>query len=636
MEPYSHDTSEVSILYVEDDPITRDLICTMIPVKFPGLNLLAAENGHSGLALYKEHRPDIVLTDISMPVMDGIRLASEIRMLNPEASIIVITAHSDTRYLLNAIDIGINRYVLKPIDQEKLFEAIEDCVARITLERHVRKQSEYICKLTRAVEQSPCMVIITDAKGVVEYVNPKFTEITGYLPEEVIGKTPRIPKLNARESDTYEKLWSTITAGYEWQGEFQSRKKSGELYWESASISPLFDAEGVITNYVAVKEDISERKRADNALKESEERYRHLYEDTPVMLHSIDGVGRIVNVSNYWLFHLGYERNEVIGRKSTEFLTEESSRYAEEIVIPAFFRSGHCQDIPYQMVKKNGEIVDVLLTAVAEWNATGEVIRSQAVMVDVTEQKKAEDQIRILNADLEKRVLERTAELENSNKELEAFCYAISHELRAPIARLEGFREVIFECFKSGDYGDLQYYVGRLGCSVQQLKSAVDALLMMNRLSKTEITSEPINLSELSRQVMAELIEVHGERTMQFRVAPDVFARGDRKLLNICMHNLLGNAYKYTLKTPLALIEFGAENHADQKVYYVRDNGAGFDMAYVSKLFQPFSRLHSEKEFKGTGIGLATVHRIIEKHEGKIWAESKVDEGATIFFTLGQ
>lgn len=508
MEPDTNGASEISILYVEDDLTTRDLICTIIRLKFPGLHLLSAANGQSGLELYREHRPDIVLTDISMPVMDGIRLASEIRALNRDANIILITAHSDTRYLLNAIKMGINRYVLKPIDNVKLFEAIEDSVSRITLERQVRKQSEYICKLSRAVEQSPCMVIITDAKGVVEYVNPKFTGITGYLPEEVVAQKPGIPTSNETASD-YEKLWSTISAGNEWQGEFQSRKKNGELYWESASISPLCDADGTITNYVAVKEDITERKRA-------------------------------------------------------------------------------------------------------------------------------EAQIRILNADLEKRVLERTAELEESNKELEAFCHAISHELRAPIARLEGYREVIFECFMSGDYGDLQFYVERLGCSAQQLKLVVDGLLMMNRLSKTEITSELINLSELSRQVMAELIEVHGERTMQFQVAPDVFARGDRKLLNICMHNLLGNAYKYTSKTPVALIEFGAEIRAGQKVYFVRDNGAGFDMKYVSKLFQPFSRLHNEKEFKGTGIGLATVHRIIEKHEGKIWAESKVDEGTTIYFTLGE
>ena len=633
MTPYAQ---EISILCVEDDPITRDLICTMIPVKFPALRLLSAANGRSGLELYKEHRPDIVLTDISMPVMDGIRLAREIRRMNPGANIILITAHSDTHYLLNAIEMGINRYVLKPIDHDKFFEAIEDSVARITLERKVKEQSERISKLSRAVEQSPNMVVITDSEGVVEYVNPKFTEITGYLPEEVVGQNPAHPKSNAAVSESYERLWRSITAGKVWQGEFQSRKKSGELYWESASVSPLCDADGTVTHYVAVKEDITERKRSEDALRESEERFRHLYEDTPVMLHSIDETGRIVNVSNYWLFHLGYERSEVIGRKSTDFLTEESSRYAEETAIPAFFKSGLCQDVPYRMVKRNGEAVDVLLTAVAEWNATGDVIRSQAVMVDVTEQKRAEEQIRILNTDLEKRVQERTAELEKSNREMEAFCYAISHELRAPIARLEGFREVISECFRNGELGDLQYYIERLGCSTQQLKSAVDALLMMNRLSKSEILCEPVNLSDLARQVMVELVEVHGGRTMQFNVAPDIYARGDRKLLSICMHNLLGNAFKYTLKTPMAVIEFGAENRDDEDVYFVRDNGAGFDMAYAGKLFQPFSRLHSGREFEGAGIGLATVHRIIERHEGKIWAEAGVDEGATIFFTLGR
>ncbi|KAF0214655.1 MAG: response receiver sensor histidine [Geobacteraceae bacterium] len=261
MKPLHHGSSEISILYVEDDPISRDLTCTMIRKKFPGVTLYSAENGHMGLELFKERRPDIVLTDVSMPVMDGIRMAGEIRTFEPSVPIIVVTAHSDTHYLLDAIKLGISRYVLKPIDQNMLFEAIEECVARITMGRKVREQDDFIRKLSRAVEQSPSTVVITDRRGAIEYVNPKFTRLTGYTPEEAIGENPRILKTNATPPETYENPWSAITAGFEWHGEFLNRKKNGELYWEAASISPLFNGEGNITHFVAVKEDITERKR---------------------------------------------------------------------------------------------------------------------------------------------------------------------------------------------------------------------------------------------------------------------------------------------------------------------------------------------------------------------------------------
>jgi PAS domain S-box-containing protein len=266
MESSTYTHPEIGLLYVEDDQVTRDIVVKMIRMKFPDLALHVAENGKVGLDIYRSHAPQIVVTDINMPVMDGIRMAGEIKALDPDTVVIVVSAYSDTHYLLNAIDIGVNHYLLKPIDHKKLFSLLERCTSGIALERKLREQDDHIRKLSRAVEHSPSIAMITDASGSIEYVNPKFTEVTGYTAEEVVGRNPRILKSEETDPRTFHHLWSTITAGREWHGEFRNRRKDGTLFWEAASISPLFEEGGEITHFVAVKEDITRRKEAEREI----------------------------------------------------------------------------------------------------------------------------------------------------------------------------------------------------------------------------------------------------------------------------------------------------------------------------------------------------------------------------------
>jgi PAS domain S-box-containing protein len=258
--------SRISILYVEDDPDNRDLFARMIPMKYPELQLLTAENGKTGLELFREHLPDIVITDINMPVMDGVSMSAGIKAIQPDAVIIIVSAYCDANYLLKSIDIGINHYILKPIDYKKLFSTIDKCISGIIMESRLREQNEHLRKLSRAVEQSPSMAMITDFHGNIEYVNPKFTEITGYRADELMGESPRLFKTDMTSPETYRELWSTISSGRVWRGEFLNRKKNGECYWESASIAPVFDEAGTITHFVAVKEDITSRKRAEEEI----------------------------------------------------------------------------------------------------------------------------------------------------------------------------------------------------------------------------------------------------------------------------------------------------------------------------------------------------------------------------------
>lgn len=372
------------------------------------------------------------------------------------------------------------------------------------IESAERKRTEgQIRKLSQAVEQSPSSIVITDTDGNIEYVNPKFVRVTGYTQEEAIGKNPRILKSGETPPEGYERLWKTITTGGEWLGEFHNKKKTGELYWELAHISPIRNAQGVITHFVAVKEDITARKEADEKLRE-------------------------------------------------------------------------------------------------------------------------------LNEDLE----HRAAELDAVNRELEAFAYSVSHDLRAPLRTIDGFSKVLLEAYGDKIDDEGASYLRFVCEGSQRMARLIDDLLRLSRVTRSEMHREWVGLSDLASSIAGELQKAEPGRQVEFRIAPALAAHGDPQLLRLVLENLLHNAWKFTSKRPRARIELGATEQGGKVAYFVRDDGAGFDMAYANKLFGAFQRLHGEKEFSGTGIGLATVQRIINRHGGLIWAEGEVEKGATFYFTL--
>ena len=498
-----------------------------------------------------------------------------------------------------------------------------------------RRQSEQeLRKLSHAIEQSPTSVLITDTQGRIEYVNPKFTQSTGYSVAEVIGRNPRLLKSGETSPESYRELWKTITSGAIWRGEFHNRRKDGTLFWESATISPVVGDDGRVTHYIGIKEDITERKQAEQALRRSEQRLR-----------------LALNSARMTPWEWIVESNTLTWSEPPQELIgpEPAAGYADfhKIVHPddreGFIEAGKlaitqrtAYHTVFRITRTDGlerwiESQGVFLDG--EGDERGE--RIIGVSQDITARKLHEDELRRLNEELEQRVDERTHALQAANRELEAFSYSVSHDLRAPLRAINGFGRIIEDEFAAqlGERG-MALFV-RIRAGVERMNNLIDDLLALSQISRQSIRVGPVDLSALAREVADELQSGESLRRVEWVIAQQVIAEGDEGLLKVMLQNLIGNAWKYSSKREAARIEFGIDEKDGQSVYFVRDNGAGFDMAYVRKLFGAFQRLHSTAEFPGNGIGLATVARIIRRHGGEIRAEGRPGAGASFYFTLG-
>ena len=253
---------------------------------------------------------------------------------------------------------------------------------------------------------------------------------------------------------------------------------------------------------------------------------------------------------------------------------------------------------------------------------------------DVTEKKKAQEELRRMNAELESRVRERTAQLEASNKELEAFCYSVSHDLRAPLRAIDGFSQELLTSYTGRLDDKGRHFLERIRAGSQRMAQLIDDILLLSRLSRGDLQYQPIDLSGMAREVADDLRHREPGRDVTFIIEPGVHGFGDSRMLRLVLENLIGNAWKFTAKRPRATIAFGRSESQGGPAYFVRDDGAGFDMAFAGKLFGAFQRLHSDRDFPGAGIGLAIVQRVIHRHDGRVWGEGAVERGATFSFTL--
>jgi light-regulated signal transduction histidine kinase (bacteriophytochrome) len=267
---------------------------------------------------------------------------------------------------------------------------------------------------------------------------------------------------------------------------------------------------------------------------------------------------------------------------------------------------------------------------IPRFNPQGEVDGLIGYFHDTTEQKKVDEEIRNLNDALQ----HRAAELEAANRELEAFSYSASHDLRAPLRSIDGYSHILLEDSASHLNDESKAHLVEIVRATERMSHLIDGMLTLSRITRAQLQTRNVNLSAMAAEIFNELRKQEPKRQVDVRIEPDLQAKGDPQLLQILLDNLMGNAWKFSGRQRVANIQFGKTGNDGETVFFVRDNGVGFDMKYAGKLFGAFQRLHKSGDFPGTGIGLATVLRVVSRHGGRIWAESQVDRGTTFYFTL--
>nr|WP_245635113.1 ATP-binding protein [Marinobacterium profundum] len=383
-----------------------------------------------------------------------------------------------------------------------------------------------------------------------------------------------------------------------------------------------------------LESEAHERADAEQALRSSELRHRTLVMTLTSVVWQADARGNFVTDQPGWSAYTGQSAAQYLGKGWIQAIHPDDRGGVQSLWLKA------CEDLsPFATQLRLWHDLDagfrhINLNAVALKDTAGVLQQWIGVIEDIHEQIQSTQEIRRLNSELEQRVEERTADLESANKELEAFSYSVSHDLRAPLRSIDGFSQALLEDYQSVLDATGQNYLARVRAAAQRMGILIDDLLKLSHVSRMDIARDMQDLSSIAAEVIQGLRESEPERRVKVQIEPGLQAYGDARLLRVVLENLLNNAWKYTGKCTKPLIEFGTQQINGSACFYVKDNGAGFDMTYASRLFSAFQRLHDSRDFSGSGIGLATVNRIISRHGGRIWAQAEPDKGAVFYFTL--
>jgi PAS domain S-box-containing protein len=491
-------------------------------------------------------------------------------------------------------------------------------------------------RLEKTADVSPGAIhsyrISKDGKPTFPYASPHIYEIYGIPPEQLKEDASHVWELihPADRQQVAESIERSALLKSPWHNIWRVRNPhKGEIWVESFS-APTFEPDGTLT-WHGVLTDITERKKIEEQILDSERRYRLMFESNPLPMWVYDlGNLKFLAVNDAAVRSYGYSREEFLA------MTIKDIRPVEDVTAllksVATVRGKLGRPVFFKHLKKDGSLIDVEIVSHG-MIFDGRVARL-VLANDITERKKAETMILEMNETLERKVNERTSELNAVNKELEAFSYSVSHDLRAPLRAMDGFSLALIEDYDDKLDSEGKNYLHRVRSASQKMAQLIDDLLKLSRMSRGELRRENVNLSKIVREITAHLEETNPKYAVELSIEDDVTAFADERLMRVALENLLNNAWKFTAKREKSEIAFGKTVKDGKPVYFVKDNGAGFDMTYADKLFGAFQRLHTSQEFEGTGIGLATVQRVINRHGGKIWAESRVDEGTTFYFEV--
>lgn len=498
--------------------------------------------------------------------------------------------------------------------------ALETANAALAAEVDRRTHAEE--RYRTLLESAPDGMVICDADGRITFANTQAESLFAVPRAELVGQNVevlipgRLRDLHVDHRTAYlrEPRLRPMGAGLS----LRARRRDGSEFPVEISLSPLQTEEGVLVS--GAIRDVTERKKAD----ELRARLAAIVDssDDAVVGKTLDGTMTSWNRGAERIF--GYTADETVGKPISMLLPP--GRLGEEPEIMKRLKRGERVE-PFETVRrtKNGRDIDVSVTISPIHDSRGQVIGASKVARDISDRKRAE------------LALARAKEAaETASREFEAFSYSVAHDLRAPLRGIDGFSQALIEDYADKLDAEGRRQLGKVRESAQHMAQLIENLLMLARVTQSDLRRERVDLSALARTAGARLQSAHSSRQVELRITEDLVGDGDGRLLGIVFDNLLGNSWKFTGKRPVAHIEFGSELLEEgQRVFFVRDDGAGFDMAYQTKLFGVFQRLHAPKEFDGIGIGLATVQRIIRRHGGRVWAKGAVDQGAVFYFTLG-
>lgn len=626
--------SKPKIMVVEDEGIVA--LSIRRSLERMGYKVIATvPTGEEAVLKAETEHLDLVLMDIRLKGdMLGTEAASEIKK-RVDVPVIYLTAYSDEETLRKAKVAEPFGYLVKPYSDRELHAAVEMAIHNSALERERKLAEEAVRTRDRLLQDlmdnSPNVIALRDLEGRFLHVNLAFEKTFGASRRAVLGTSPpeTVPAFGAKALDEVDRR--ILETGDPQQAETEYATRDGPRTMVVSKFA-LRNPRGAIYGIGAIATDFTERKRAADALAASERRYRLLADNSTdvISLSSPDGTLHYVSPSAARL--IGYQAEELVGKDGNSFFHPgdvgrvlETARRSGGQPLAILFRVRH-RDGHYLWVES------AVRAVMDPDTAEGEVLLS--VTRDVTDRVKAEQEVRRLNEDLEQRVALRTEQLAAANRELEAFTYTVSHDLRAPLRGIRAYVEMLDEVCDETTHPEARPHLDKVREQAGRLAGLIDNLLRLSLASQKELSLAPVDVTAMAKEVVDEIRARVPSSLARVETEEGMVAIADEVLLRQVLVNLLGNAWKYSSQAEDPRIDIGTTETPRGAAFFVRDNGVGFDPSEAGRLFQPFRRLETARSFEGTGIGLATVARIIHRHGGEAWAEGEVGRGATFYFTL--
>ena len=640
MENQNNIRTTLNILSLEDSPYDFEIIRGFLIDAGIDAAMDRVDREPDFISSLHKQKYDIILADYNLPDYDAVSALKKSKEIVPDIPFIVVSGSIGEEKAIELIKQGAVDYVLKDKPDKlayavtRALEEAKEKEARILAEKEA-KESE--AKYRALYENSINGIFRSAPDGHLLEVNPAYAHMFGYnSPAEIIAAINNVGAQLYLYPEQRKEVIDILAANGEMEPrEFEAVRRDGTPFWVLIAVAEVIDANGNLLYYEGTNMDITMRKRTEKALKENEERFKKVIECSGVWIWEVDAKGMYTYVSPMEENILGYKTDEIIGKKYFyDSFAPDIKAEMTKAALGVFAEKGVFTNLENANIHKDGHIVILSTSGSPLLDAKGNLMGYRGADTDITQRKQGEEEIKRINAELEQRVHERTFQLETINKELESFSYSVSHDLRSPLRSIDGFSNLLLKNYSNllDDQG--KDYFQRVMKASRRMGLLIDDLMKLSRFTRIEMKRGITNLSSIAESIVEEFKSADPERQINIFIQPGMIANVDSDLIQNALQNLFDNAWKYSKNKADAKIEFGAMEKDGNTVYYVRDNGAGFDMKYVDKLFSAFQRLHSDDEFEGTGIGLATVNRIIHRHGGTIWAEGAVNSGATFYFTL--